>query len=407
MDLRDLKILYVCTDFPYPPTSGGLVDMWNRIQTLHGLGVTIDLIVTVAADPPASAREVLGGLVRRLIIAYRDRTIRGLLSLRSGQAEIRRSLRSVNLTEDYDAVVMQTEYVSDILRNKTLRAKTCAIRVDNDECAYYLESAKAEASWFLKLYYLQEALRVRALSARILPEADALWFVSQDELCRYRERHAGSDQLLAFLPTSVNLSLLDTPSLDGRRVLFVGNLWANLNREALEWYVANVHQRLRDVPGYELLVAGSARGRGCSWLDRLVSSHSNIIAHLDTEDLTPFYRSSAAFVNPMRRGAGVKLKTIEAVLRGLPLISTTTGAAGSGLVETLHYRRADTEDRFAAQVREVLLNKEMGREMVGNAQRFVMDQYDQRKVLGRLLSDLVRRSPGVGDELQAAAPASL
>lgn len=403
MALSDLKVLYVCTDFPYPPTSGGLVDMWNRIQILHGLGITIDLIVTVATDPSDAAREKVASLVRRLIVTYRDRSVRGLVSLRASQAVIRRSLRHVSLTETYDIVLLQTEYVSDILRNATLRATVSVIRVDNDEYSYYLESAKAEQRWLLKLYYLQEALRVRALSARILPSVDSLWFVSHDELQRYREKHAKSNQSTEFLPTSVDLKMLDTPSLEGNRVLFVGNLWANLNREAVEWYVAGVHARLKDIPDYQFVVVGSARGKGCDWLSALVRANTNVIAYLDVDDLSPYYQSSAVFVNPMQRGAGVKLKTIEAVLRGLPLVSTTSGAAGSGLIRTAHYRCADTPEGFAAQVRELLANRQSGREMARNAQRFVVEQYDQQKVLGRLLAASMQHGLRPGSEMDGLA----
>jgi glycosyltransferase involved in cell wall biosynthesis len=123
----------------------------------------------------------------------------------------------------------------------------------------------------------------------------------------------------------------------------------------------------------------------------MMSQHSNIAAHFDPEDLTPFYRSSAVFVNPMQNGAGVKLKTIEAALRGLPVVSTKTGAEGIGLVKDVHYKCANTPSDFAAQVSDVLRNRKMAHEIVRNAQEFLLDQYDQRKVLGRLLLEASRR----------------
>lgn len=385
MDLRDLKLLYVCTDFPYPPVSGGLVDMWNRIQALHSLGVTVDLIVTAGVAPSPQDLERVTRCVRRLMIAHRLRGVHGLFSFRPGQAVIRKALRQVELVEDYDVVLMQTEFASEILHNKTLKARTKVVRVDNDEYTYYLQTAKAERSWLLKIYYLQEALRVRALSARVLPAMDMLWFVSFDELERYRDGRPLHNQVLSFVPSGIDLSLSDTPPLTGSQVLFVGNLWATLNRQAVEWYISNVHPRLSEVPGYHFVIAGSTRGRGCSWLDETIRAYSNIVAHYDSEDLTPFYKSSAAFVNPMQSGAGVKLKTIEAVLRGLPVISTTTGAEGSGLTKESQYRCADTPEKFAEQVRKILRDKEIAHKMVADAQSFILDQYDQRKVLGRLL----------------------
>jgi len=386
MKLNELKILYVCTEFPYPPVSGGLVDMWNRIRALHRLGARLDVIVTAAAMPADTDREKVEALVHRLIFCKRESGRKGILSLKAGPVAIRSSLRTVKLEDQYDVVLMQTEFTSDILRNKTLRHKVAIVRVDNDEYAFHLQTAKAERSLLLKLYFLMEALRVRIHASRILPAMDMLWFVSHDELGRYRSRYGNRERPFAsFLPTAADLSLMDRPALHGAQVLFVGNLWGALNREAVDWYIRNVHERLSDVPGYNLAVAGSAMGKRCSWLEELTRPYSNILVYLDPKDLTQYFRSSAVFVNPMQRGAGVKLKTIEAVIRGLPIVSTGVGAEGSGLLDNIHYKRADSAMEFAARIKEFLSDRESASAFVSRSQQFVAEQYDQEKVLTSLL----------------------
>ncbi len=386
MNLRDLKLLYVCTDFPYPPVSGGRVDMWNRIQALHSLGITFDVIATVRDEPVPTERSRVESLVRRLIFSKRKRTLRGFLSFKPGQTAIRSDLRNIPVDEEYDVVLMQTEFSSEILRNKTLRYRTSIIRVDNDEYTFYKLTAKAERSALLKLYFYQEALRIQDSSARMLRSVDALWFVSYDELGRYsRQPRPNATQTLSFVPSALDFALLDQPSLGGTSVLFVGNLWAPLNKEALQWYIANVHPRLCQMPGYEFVIAGSTGGQGCNWMGDLTSSYSNIRLHFDAEDLSPFFQSSAVFVNPMQKGSGVKLKTMEAVLRGLPVVSTTSGSEGSGLVDGLHYQHADSPESFAQRVEQLLTDKTMAHAFVQRAQAFLTDHYNQVTVLEKLL----------------------
>jgi polysaccharide biosynthesis protein PslH len=389
MKLDDVKILYVCTDFPYPPVHGGLVDMWNRIQALRALGATVDVIVTAAAEPPKSDREKVENLVRHLFISKRQSLRRGVLSLRPGHVAIRTDLRCVDLNDDYDAVLMQTEFTSDILLNKTLKYKISVVRVDNDEYAFHIQTAKAERSWPLKLYYYLEALKIRRHTSRMLPKADMLWFVSHDERARYQGRFRPlKPQGTAFLPAAINLGLLDKPHLHGSQVLFVGNLWSPSNRHALEWYIEQVHPRLMDLPDYKFLIAGSIRGQSHEWLDKMIAPYPNIVSHFDAEDLSLFYKTSAVFVNPMQRGAGVKVKTVEAVLRGLPVVATTVGAEGSGLVDRVHYKCANQSLEFAAFVREFLEDKNIAHEFVRRSQEFIIEQYDQRKVLARLLHEV-------------------
>jgi glycosyltransferase involved in cell wall biosynthesis len=367
--------------------------MWNRIQSLHGLGVILDVIVTVREQPPVRDREKVEKLVRRLIISKRQRSIYGLFSIKPSQTAIRRDLRRAKLDDHYDAVLMHSEFASEILLNKTLKYRTSIIRVDNDEYAYYIQTAEAERSWLRKLYFLQEAIRIRRYSAKMFPAMDMLWFISQDELARYNLlRNPHNRQHTAFVPSAVDLRLLDQPPLEGMQVLFVGNLWIPLNRQAVEWYIANVHSRLKDVPGYKFLIAGSTRGNCCVWLEEIVRPHANITTYFDSDDLSPFYKSSAVFVNPMQKGAGVKLKTIEAVVRGLPVVSTKIGAEGSGLLSGIHYKCADTPTEFAARIKEFLMDKESAREFVGRSQVYIKEWYDQGKVLEGVLHEVGDRS---------------
>src|ERR1039458_450385 len=181
----DVKLLYVCTDFPYPPRHGGMVDTWNRIQAMHQIGITVDVVVTVAAEPSPRDREVVASLVRNLMFCRRESGRKGLLSLRPGHVAIRSDLRNVRLPDSYDAVLLQTEFTSDILRNPTLKAGFTIIRVENDEFAFILQTAKAEKSIPLKAYFLFEALKIKFHTSRTLPRVDMLWFISHRELEKY------------------------------------------------------------------------------------------------------------------------------------------------------------------------------------------------------------------------------
>jgi glycosyltransferase involved in cell wall biosynthesis len=392
MKSDELKLLYVCAEFPYPPRSGGLLDMWNRIQSLHSLGVTLDVIVTAKVKPSDSDRDEVEKLVRRLFICKRKSGRCGVFSMRPGHVAIRTDLLRVKLEDQYDAVLMHTEFTSDILLNKTLKYKVAIVRVDNDEYSYHLQTAKAERSLLLKLYFVLEAFRIRRHTSRILSTTDMLWFISHDELGRYKQHHDPHNrQRTAFVPAAIDLKLIGEFPLEGCQVLFVGNLLAPLNRQAVEWYVQNVHPRLNDVPGYKLAIVGSTGGKSSEWLDGIIRPYANIATHFDPEDLSLFYKASAVFVNPMQNGAGVKLKTIEAVQRGLPVVSTKAGTEGSGLVDGLHYKCADTPSEFAARVREFLMDRESAREFVWRSQEFIGDQYDQSRVLKRLLREVSDR----------------
>lgn len=394
VQLSGTKILYICNDFPYPPMHGGLLDMWNRIQELVQIGAQLDVIATVKEVPQPEALRAVEEKVHSLDLILRRSLKSGLLSFKPVQVAIRTGLRHLALHSEYDMLIMQTEFTAEILRNPTLKAKRTAIRVENDEFAYHLGTARSTRSWQAKLYFLQEALRVKLYSARAFSRVDSLWFISSDELARYKQHRSPADSEKAlFLPSGVDLRRLQRPALIGNRVLFVGSLSISFNQQAIIWYIENVHPRLADVNGYHLVVAGSSRGKDMSWLDKLTAQFSDIEVRLDVPDLDPLYNSAAVFVNPMQNGHGVKLKTIEAALHGLPIVSTHVGVEGTGLEAGVHFRLANDPNTFAAAVRELLRDKGRAHATVEQAQNFLVKYYGHGEYLQHLLSP-VGSGPG-------------
>jgi glycosyltransferase involved in cell wall biosynthesis len=385
--LSGTKILYVCHDFPYPPMHGGLLDMWNRIQDLVQLGAQVDVIATVKELPSFEARKAVEDTVHSVDLIVRKPLSSGLLAFKPVQVEIRTGLRHIGLKAEYDILIMQTEFTAEILRNTTLKAKRTAIRVENDEFKYQLGAARSTKSWLKKLYYLQEALRVKRYSAQAFSRVNSLWFISNDELTRYKQHRTPTTTGKAFfLPSGVDLRRLKRPALTGNRVLFVGSLWISFNKEAITWYIENVHARLSDVNGYQLLVAGSSRGKDMSWLDKITAPFSNIEVRLDVPDLEPLYDSGAVFINPMKNGSGVKLKTVEAARHGLPIVATDVGVEGTGFQAGIHFKLANSPEEFAACVRELLADRAQAHATVKRAHDFIIEHYDQQKALKRLLS---------------------
>lgn len=406
MKLEQLNLLYICNDFPFPPVHGGLVDVWNRLRALREIGVQVDAVFTVRDMPADAAVEAVREYVKSVHIIRRKPPRSGLLSWKPSQVAVRSGLRSLDVNGDYDVLLMQSEFVTEVLHNPRIKWRASIIRVDNDEFSYHMEAAKAEPSLVRKLFLLQEAGRVKAHSRAALRGADYLWFVSHDEMARFSlSRDRGRVAGTVFMPTAVNLGVMDTPSLVGENILFVGSLWNPLNRAAIEWYVTNVHPALSENADYRFVVAGSTRGgtiRGmdCSWLTAIAAQFSNIDVIFDAEDLTPIYNNAAVFVNPMRGGAGVKLKTVEAGIRGLPIVSSATGTEGSGLEPSVHYLLADSPASFASSVRRLLSDKALAMKLVANCHAYLAEHYDQANVLRRALEQVgeyIESAAGIGD----------
>lgn len=115
---------------------------------------------------------------------------------------------------------------------------------------------------------------------------------------------------------------------DDARVLFVGFMARRVNVDGLLWFLDSVWpQVLAWCPHSGLRVAGGAMAPA---IQERVAGYPRVTLLGFVPDLKDEYRAASAVVVPLLEGAGVKFKTIDALLQGVPVITTPVGAEGIG-----------------------------------------------------------------------------
>jgi len=110
----------------------------------------------------------------------------------------------------------------------------------------------------------------------------------------------------------------------------------------------------------------------------------------EVEDISPYLERAAAVVVPVQIGGGTRLKIIEALAKGRPVISTTVGAEGLNVVNERHLLLADRPDDFARQVARVLDSRELATRLGTAGRRLVQEHYDWRQIASDLEQFYVR-----------------
>ncbi|HTL08668.1 MAG TPA: glycosyltransferase, partial [Chitinophagaceae bacterium] len=109
-------------------------------------------------------------------------------------------------------------------------------------------------------------------------------------------------------------------------VLFVGGFNHQPNLDAVEWFCTSVWPAIHEqLPGAKFIVVGSNPPPA---IIKLESEHVQIRGFVSDEELQAIYAQVKMVVIPLRFGAGVKGKTVEALYQGLPIITTTFGVEG-------------------------------------------------------------------------------
>jgi len=97
------------------------------------------------------------------------------------------------------------------------------------------------------------------------------------------------------------------------------------------------------------------------------------------QDVRPYLDRASVFVCPMRKGAGIKNKILQAWAMGKPVVSTSIALAGLDAKPGENILVADKSDQFAAEVIRLLKDESLRKAMGALAKRTVCNRYSWRQ----------------------------
>jgi glycosyltransferase involved in cell wall biosynthesis len=256
--------------------------------------------------------------------------------------------------------------------------------------------------WHGALYSAVQWRRLRTYEGRVCREADTVIAVSETDAAHLRRLAPGARLLV--LPNGVDTTAFAhrQPSArnDGRAdeaptVLFTGTMDFRPNVDAMLWFAEAIWPRLHAArPGLRCLIVGKAPDARLLAAARRQDGLEVIGA---VPDVRPFLAQAAVYVVPMRMGSGVRLKVLEAMAAGVPVVSTRMGLEGVAAVPGEHVLLADDPPAFAAAVLRLLADPALAARLAARARELVEERYDWTRLTPALLSlyqDLASRAPG-------------
>ncbi len=128
-------------------------------------------------------------------------------------------------------------------------------------------------------------------------------------------------------------------------------------------------------------------------LQTLAEQCEGVHVHGYVADAAPFWRHATPLAVPLLSGGGVRVKILEAMAMGLPVVSTTLGCEGLEVQNGVHLLIADIPEDFARACAKVLQDEELARRLAKNARQLILDRYDAKIAL-RPLDAAYERASG-------------
>ncbi len=347
-----MKIAVVSGFIPFPPIFGGAIDIWERIKGLHALGHEVDLIATDKINPTKEQIDEMALYTKRFFFARRQNKLYQLFSNQPLQMLSRKALKNIQVHQSYDLIILESEFCWPFLLNRSVSYKNSVVRVHNIEHHYFKVLGESATSLKEKCYYKIEASKIKQLSNLVFSKVNKLWFISKDDLTQVNLLEKST-----FMPFPINENFIHPTKKTGNNVVFMGSLFMQNNIFGLDWFLKNVHPLLqKELPNYHFYIVGSLK-ENHQEVQRKYSNLANVSFIVNTPCLKEYYQKANVFVNPMFHGSGVKVKSVNALVNGIPLVSTSIGAEGIGLTDEMFFH-AETAAAFKQQIINVLQNPE-------------------------------------------------
>ncbi len=172
---------------------------------------------------------------------------------------------------------------------------------------------------------LRSAANMRERERAIWRQADLSLYLSEEE-AKSASALQPDSKIGSVVPYCFDRFAMPRPAPEGREIIFVAGFGHPPNEDAALWFVNEILPLIRfRVSGVHLSIIGSnptARVRG------LAADGIRVFADVREAELSAAYKRARVAVVPLRCGAGVKLKVVEALSAGLPLVTTPVGAQG-------------------------------------------------------------------------------
>ncbi len=407
-----MRILYILNRIPLPLTDGGAICSYNSVKFLHAAGHELHVLALNTKkhyQDPAQMLDVCTSIdtidivtdVRALDAARNLVFSRRPYIAERFHKEIFANLICATLQDEkFDVVHIDHTMIAwyvDAIRARVPKPPPIVLRTHNIEHVIQERLAAHERNPAKSWYRRFLARRMKAYETAYFPKFDALMAITPEEQAMMRQM--GYSGTTALIPAGVDIAKFSpNPSIQARAgtMCYIGGMDWQPNIEAVQWFVSEVLPLVhRTHPSAEMHIAGKRMPAEV----RAFGEAHGAFMHPDVPSAADFIQSHAMLLVPLLSGGGMRLKIVEAMSLGVPIISTRIGAEGVAVRHGESILLADTAEEFAHAISELLHSPNLAQALARNARDIALREYSWENIAQKMsmLYEQVQKAAGAAE----------
>ncbi len=391
------RVLYVTPNSPLPLASGDAIRNFNLMRELTRRGWRVSLFSLASPGAVSAEHEnTLQDLCET--IALEPRRIPSIVRLGRTLRDVARGnafqrdyvwvpqaaarLQSWLASETFDVIVLSQLYMYRYLPSELY--SSTVLDSQNAEALRIGSIASGRSRTLRGLVARLQANAVRRFEKAAVRSLARTVAVSHSEQDYFDGLAPGRARLV---PNGVDLERFQSCRAVATepRILFMGSMSYSANVDAVQHLVRDILPQVRHRDA-ELTLLGSSPPPAVFAAARRSPLRTEVTGYV--ESAQPHMEASRVLVVPLRSGGGTRLKILEALAQGLPVISTSIGCAGLGLTHERDVIVADNPAEFAHWIDRLLKDTELCERLGREGRATVEQQYDWTRI-GAALDDVL------------------
>jgi len=400
-----MRILMLSPTLPWPLNMGSKIRVYHVLRELAQAGHEVTLLAL--ADEPYTTEDLvdLGAHCQELrVISVKNRprlkaALKSLISCKSyGVAKFEsrefKQIVAQALQKDYNILWVHFMEILVYVAQSHIREKRPLVVLDQHNADERFWEKYASEGWpWIRLFAKINLWRLRKVQASLLKRVDVILSVSKEDADFTRTQLANPATQVWVVPNGVDTESFRPLNTTERknRIIFCGTMDVLMNIDAVEWFARRMFPKVRKaVPDAEFWIVG----RNPAPKVKVLASLPGVRVTGQVEDVRPYYAKTKVAVAPFRYGGGTKLKVLEAMALGVPVVATSVGCQGIDVTPEKHLFKEDNEEAFTQRVVSLLKNENLRRRMAVKARRLVEERYSWNAIMGDHIKRLERMIEG-------------
>lgn len=378
------NVLVLTPRLPYPIIGGDKLRIYNVCKSLVKAGYDLTLLSLVADSNESELAtkhesSKIFSLVETIVLSKPQSYINSFLGLLRGESLQTSYYKSKLMQKKVDelldseryqcALVHLTRMAPYVEKRKGIRK---VLEMTDAVSLNYNRSRKFGVKGFLSLVYRAEESRARKYETECLENFDTTVVVSPIDKDWLLKNNPLYGQKIKVIPLSISDDFFDfTPpdDYDQNLIVFIGNMRTYQNEDAVRYFVSDIYPIIKKVlPLSKFRVIGSEPSN----FIKSLNGKDGIEITGKVVDVKTLACKACVSICPMRIGAGIQTKILEAMSLGVPVVASLNASSGIiGAKNNEHYFVVDKPGEFADKILSLMQNKELRSRISQSGKEFV------------------------------------